>query len=233
MVLGYFAEKFIYKLTTVILSRLTGDENMLVEKTEYLSAGIHIGMKTCTPYMKRFVYKVREDGVSVFNLQIVDERIKTAAAFISRFQKPMVIGKKESAKQGIEACAKAIGAKGLAGRFPPGTITNPSFKDFYEPDVILIVDPLIDQQAINEAKKKRIPVVGLCDTFNNTKDIDLVIPLNNNGKKSLSLFFWILTKEMLKSRGKVKADKDYKLTPKDFGYEEEEKEAAETGQGIG
>ena len=42
---------------------------MLVEKTEYLTAGVHIGMKSCTPYMKQFVYKVRDDGLAVFNLQ--------------------------------------------------------------------------------------------------------------------------------------------------------------------
>jgi len=200
---------------------------MLVEKAEYLSAGIHIGMKTCTPFMKKFVYKIREDGVSVFNLQIVDERIKTAAGFLSKFQKPMIAGKKEAAKTGIEMFSKIIEAKAVSGRFPPGTITNPSFREFYEPDVLLIADPLIDQQAITEVKKKRIPVIGICDTFNNARDIDLVIPLNNNGRKSLSLFFWILAKEVLKNRGKIKTDKDFRPTPEDFGYAEEKEEKAE------
>ena len=55
---------------------------MLVDKTEYLTAGIHIGMKSCTPYMKQFVYKIRDDGLSVFNLQKVDERIKIVADFL-------------------------------------------------------------------------------------------------------------------------------------------------------
>jgi len=177
---------------------------MLVNKTEYLSAGMHIGMRTCTPYMKKFVYKIREDGMAVFNLQITDERIKTAAKFMAGFQKVMLVGRKEAARSGVDMFGKTVESKAIAGRFPPGTITNPMFREFYEPDLILISDPLIDQQAITEAKKKRIPIVALCDTFNNVRDVDLVVPMNNNSKKSLSLFFWILAKEILKNRGKLK-----------------------------
>ena len=62
-------------------------EKMLVDKTEYLTAGIHIGMKSCTPYMRQFVYKIRDDGLAVFNLKMVDERIKTGVNFLSQFKK--------------------------------------------------------------------------------------------------------------------------------------------------
>lgn len=178
-------------------------EEMLVSKEEYLTSGIHIGMKTCTPYMKRFVYKIREDGLAVFNLQKVDERLKIAIEFLSKFNKIMVVSRKENASRSITAFAKAINCKAVTGRFSPGTLTNPSYKGFYEPDVMLVVDPLIDEQAIIEAKKKRVPVVALCDTFNSPKDIDLIIPTNNNGKKALSLIFWILARELTKKkRGK-------------------------------
>ncbi len=188
---------------------------MLVDKDEYLTAGVHIGMKTCTPYMRQFVYKTREDGLSVFNLQKVNDRIKTAADFISRFKKIMVVSRKDSALVPIKAFANAIGAYAVAGRFSPGTLTNPSYREFYEPDVVLVVDPLVDEQVIKETKRKKVPIAALCDTFNSAKDIDYVIPLNNNGKKSLSLFFWILAREILKKQGAKKAK--LKLELKDFG----------------
>jgi small subunit ribosomal protein S2 len=197
---------------------------MLVDKTEYLTAGIHIGMKTCTPYMKRFVYKVRDDGLAVFNLQKVDERIKTAADFLSNFSNLLVISRKDSAQKAITAFADTVGGKAIVKRFTPGTLTNPSFKGFYEPDVIFVVDPLIDEQAIKEAKKKRVPIVALCDTFNIVKDVDYVIPVNNNGKKSLALVFWIIAREILKKKGKIKKDSDFKLTLKDFGDEDKKVE---------
>jgi small subunit ribosomal protein S2 len=192
------------------------EDNMLVDKAEYLTAGIHIGMKSCTPFMKKFVYKVREDGVAVFNLKMLDERLLTAAKFISGFSKIMVCSRKEAAGKGVTLFSKIIGAKPIAGRFPPGTLTNPSFKEFYEPDMVIVADPLVDEQAVKEAKKKRIPIVAICNTFNAARDLDLVIPMNNNGKKSLALAFWILSREVLKARGELKEGK-FKMKIEDFG----------------
>ncbi|HDD46394.1 MAG TPA: 30S ribosomal protein S2 [Candidatus Aenigmarchaeota archaeon] len=192
---------------------------MLVEKEAYLTAGIHIGMKSCTKYMKNFVYKVRSDGLAVFNIQKVDERISIAANFLHRFKKIMVVSRKENGIKAVTKFAEIIGGKAVTGRFLPGTLTNPSFKDFYEPDVIMVVDPLIDKQAVEEARKKKLPIVALCDTFNDCVDIDLVIPANNNGKKSLALIFWLLAREILKKRGEIKNDNEFKYTLKDFGGE--------------
>ena len=192
---------------------------MLVSKTDYLTAGVHIGMKSCTPQMRKFVYKIRDDGLAVFNLQKVDERIKIAADFLSRFKNIMVVSRKENAEKAVKKFAEEIGAKAVTGRFSPGTLTNPSYKGFYEPDVVLVVDILIDTQVILEAKKRRIPIVALCDTLNTPNDIDLIIPVNNNGKKSLALIFWILTREILKNREEIKKNEDFKLKLSDFGGE--------------
>ena len=193
---------------------------MLVDKTQYLTAGIHIGMKTCTPSMKQFVYKVREDGLAVFNLQQVDKRIDIAASFLSRFDTIFAVSRKESGHKAVRAFAEALGGKGVPGRFTPGTLTNPHYRRFFEPDVVVVADPLIDSQVIKEAKKKRIPIVALCDTFNSANDVDYIIPVNNNGKKSLALVFWILAREILKRKGKIKKNSDFKPTLKDFGDED-------------
>jgi len=197
---------------------VTGSQ-MLVDRTEYLTSGVHIGMKTCTKYMKQFVYKIREDGLAVFNIQKVDDRIRVAANFLSKFDNVMIVSKKSNGVVPVTKLAEAIGGKAVAGRFPPGTLTNPSFRDFFEPDVIFVVDPLIDHQAAIEAKKKRIPVAALCDTFNEASDVDLVIPANNNGKKSIALICWILAREILKNKKKINDNSEFKYTLKDFGSE--------------
>ncbi len=190
---------------------------MLVERTDYLSAGVHIGMKSCTRYLKQFVYKVRDDGLAVFNLRKVDARIVTAAAFLSRFENMLIISRKVNAAEAIRKFAQLVECKYITGRFSPGTLTNPSYKDFFEPDVVMVIDPLVDEQAIKEARKKRIPVVTLCDTFNEAADMDLIIPTNNNGKKAIALVLMLLAREMLKKRGKIKKDSDFKYTITDFG----------------
>lgn len=195
------------------------EKNMLVDRTEYLTSGVHIGMKTCTKYMKRFVYKIRDDGLAVFNVQKVDERISVAANFLSNFENIMIVSRKSNGERAVRKLAELLDGKAVAGRFPPGTLTNPSFKEFFEPDVLLVIDPLIDKQAVEEAKKKRVPVVALCDTFNDCVDIDVVIPANNNGKKSIALIFWLLARELMKKKGKIKKDSEFKVTVKDFGSE--------------
>ena len=205
---------------------------MLADKTEYLSAGIHIGMKSCTKYMKTFVYKTREDGLSVFNLQEVDNRIKLAAIFLSRYKRVLAVSHKAVADQATRKFAELINGKAMAGRFAPGTLTNPSYKDFYEPEIVIVADPLIDVQAVLEAKKRGVPVIGLCDTFNEVSDIDLVIPANNNGKKSMALVYWLLAREVLKIRGELKKDTDFKFTLRDFGDDEIQTKQQQQKQAI-
>lgn len=193
--------------------------NMMVDRTEYLTSGVHIGMKTCTKYMKQFVYKIRDDGLAVFNIQMVDERIRMASQFLSKFDKIMIVSRKGNGVTPTVKFAEILEGKAIAGRFPPGTLTNPSFRNFYEPDVIFLMDPLVDRQAIVEAKKKRIPIVALCDTFNDVNDVDFVIPANNNGKKSLALITWILAREIMKNKKKITENAEFKHTLQDFGSE--------------
>ena len=60
---------------------------------------------------------------------------------------------------------------------------------------MLVTDPWPDKNAVKDAVRVGIPVVALCDTNNESNYIDLVVPCNNKGKKSLGLFFYILAKE--------------------------------------
>lgn len=193
----------------------------LIPKEQYLASGIHIGMKQRSEQMKEFIYKIREDGLSVLNLRKIDERIRIAAKFLSRLQNILVTSRKIVAKEAIEKFAEIIGAKAISTRFMPGTLTNPNYKNFFEAEAILIVDPLLDVQALQEAVKARVPVIAVCDTSNETKDIDLIIPANNKGKKALATLFWLLAREILKERKEITSDKEFKYKIDDFGKEVE------------
>ncbi|MEM5778358.1 MAG: 30S ribosomal protein S2 [Candidatus Aenigmatarchaeota archaeon] len=190
---------------------------------QFLSAGMHIGMKQQTKQMKRFVYKIREDGLAILDLQTIENRVKIAGKFLARFNRIMIVSRKTVAWKPITKFAEAVNGKAVTGRFLPGTITNPHFPGYYEPEVVLITDPLIDTQAIEEAVKMRIPIVALCDTSNETSSIDLIIPVNNKGRKSLATIYWLLAREILKNRGVIKQDEDFKLRSEDFEAEEIEK----------
>ncbi len=94
-------------------------------------------------------------------------------------------------------------------------MTNPDLKSFMEPKVVVVTDAWPDRNAVLDALHMGIPVVALCDTNNQTNNIDLVVPCNNKGKKSLGLLFYILTKEYLKLKGKFD-EKEFKYTIEDF-----------------
>jgi small subunit ribosomal protein S2 len=190
---------------------------------EYLSAGMHIGTKQQTKSMKNFIYKVREDGLAILDLQTIENRIKLAGKFLSRFTRIMVVSRKSVAWKPIVKFAEAVNGKAMTGRFLPGTITNPNFPGYYEPDVLIITDPAIDTQAIQEGIKMRTPIVALCDTSNETYSIEVVIPVNNKGRKSLSMVYWLLAREIQKNRGTIKEYEEFKYKPEEFESKEKER----------
>jgi len=193
---------------------------LLIPREDYLASGLHIGMKQRTADMKEFIYNIRDDGLAVLNLSKIDERIRLAGKFLAKAQNILVVGRKLAAQESVKKFAEVIGAKSSTGRFLPGTLTNPQFKNYYEADVVLVSDPLIDYQALREAVTARIPIIGIADTFNETKNLDLIIPANNKGKKALATLFWLLAREILKERGTIKSDDEFKYKITDFGKEE-------------
>ena len=197
------------------------DEQFLVPQDNYLKAGIHIGTKFRTKYMENFIYKIRPDGLAVLNLQKIDERIKVAAKFLSQYapEELLVVSKRENGWKAVNAMGKYIGNKVFAGRYLPGILTNPALENYVEVKVVFVTDAWPDKNVITDATKMGIPVVALCDTNNQSNNIDLVIPCNNKGKKSLGLFFWILTREYLKNKGLIKKDEDFKAKLEEFTEE--------------
>lgn len=193
-------------------------KDLLIPLEKYLEAGVHIGSKFRSGNMNKFIYKHREDGLCVLDISALNNRILTAAKFIARFEpdKVLVVAGRTYAKRPAKTLAEKIGAKYITTRFIPGTLTNPGNENFMEPHVILAADPPIDRQSIKEAVTAKVPVVALCDTSNLTKNIDLIIPSNNKGKKALALIFWLLTREILKEKGEIKSDKDFKEKIEDF-----------------
>ncbi|MBI5061330.1 MAG: 30S ribosomal protein S2 [Candidatus Aenigmarchaeota archaeon] len=173
-------------------------EKLLVPREKYLSAGVHIGMTFKTAGMKRFIYKIRPNGLAVLNIGLLDKRIEYAANMIANSNSTLIISRKEVGWEPAKKFAESIGGRYMTGRFMPGSLTNPAFEDFFEPDLVIVVDPSVDRQAIKEAVSMRIPVIALTDTYNDIAYIDLILPSNNKGKKSIALVLWAIAREVAK-----------------------------------
>lgn len=190
----------------------------LIDQPMYLEVGIHIGTKVKTPGMKRFIYKVREDSLYLLDLNTIDQRIRFAAKTLARYD-PKDIVVTASRIYSVAAATKfaeITGAKLLTGRVMPGIFTNPNRKDFIEPEIILISDNRNERQAVKEANKTDIPIVALCDTDNWIKFVDLVIPCNNKGRRSLALIYFLLAREFMKEKGLIKTNEEFEYKVSDF-----------------
>lgn len=197
------------------------ETKMLVSEETYMTSGVHIGTRQKTSDIKDFIYKVRNDGLYIIDVKKTDERIKNAAKFLAKYDpsKVLAVSVRQYGQKPIKKLGEFTGMQALEGRFRPGILTNPNSKDFFEPEIILLTDPLADIQALHEAENIGIPVVALCDTNNETRYVDLVIPTNNKGRRALALIYWLLTKEILKEQGKIKSDEEFTGTVEDFEAE--------------
>ncbi len=196
----------------------TDETTMIASEETYMTSGVHIGTRQKTSDIKDFIYKVRNDGLYIIDVKKTDERIKVAAKLLAKYDpsKILVVSVRQYGQKPIRKLAEHTKMTVLDGRFRPGTLTNPNSKDFFEPDIILLTDPLSDMQALNEAKNIGVPVVALCDTNNETRYIDLAIPTNNKGRRALALIYWLLTREVLKERGDIKSVDEFKPPVEDF-----------------
>ena len=68
------------------------------------------------------------------------------------------------------------------------------------PGVIFIVDPKKERTAILEAKKLRIPVVGLVDTNCSPEDIDYPIPGNDDAIRSVKLIATVMANAVIEGK---------------------------------
>jgi small subunit ribosomal protein S2 len=194
------------------------EEALLLPRDTLLSAGIHIGTRMKTLDMEPFIYRVRPDGLFVLDVKKTDDRIRTVARFLSRYEpaKVAIAATRLYAHEPVKMFCKLTGATPLIGRFIPGQLSNPQYSHRVDPEVIVVSDPRADAQAVKEASAVGIPIVALCSTDNEFTGVDLVIPTNNKGRRALAVIFWLLARQVLRERGEIAADKDPALSIEDF-----------------
>ncbi len=178
---------------------------LLVDRETYETHAVHIGTQQKSADMASFIQEVRSDGLYLLDIEITDSRIRSIANFLSRYEASniMVVSARQYGQRPARKFAEAIGANAAVGRFIPGSLTNPSLRSYVEPDMLFVTDPAADQQALREAVNSGLPIVGICDANNNLRNVDLALPANNKGRRSLSLLYWILAREVLKVRGET------------------------------
>ncbi len=184
----------------------------------FVKNGLYIGSRIKVKHMEKFIYKLRPDGVYLIDINKTIERLNIAAKFISYFkpEEVVVVSTHVYGITPVQKFCEYTRCIPIVEHFEPGIFTNPSLKDYLEPELVLVSDPRYDNQAVIEAKIARIPVIGMCSTDNMIANIDLVIPMNNRGRLALPYAFWYLAQRVLIERGELTPELSEKLKPEEF-----------------
>jgi small subunit ribosomal protein S2 len=88
------------------------------------------------------------------------------------------------------------------------------------PDVMFVVDPTKDKNAVLEAKRMDIPVVSICDTNCNPDELDLIIPANDDAIRAVKFISSKIADAVIEGKG-IQV-----VIPKEYEEEVAEAEAA-------
>ncbi len=190
----------------------------LVPLEEYIKAGVHVGTRIKTKDTRKFVSKIKEDGLAILDITKIDERLRIATKFLSRYEpgELLFVGRRETARKPLLMLHKYTKIPVIPGRYMPGMLTNTQLKSFRDVEVVFITDPLLDKNALRDAFETGKIIVSLVDTNNTLNYIDLAIPANNKGAKSLALIYWIIAREYLRNRGVIPKNASLDVTYEAF-----------------
>ena len=199
----------------------------LVSLEEYIKAGVHIGTKIKNKQTKKFIARVRSDGLAIIDVMKLDERLRLSTKLLSKYEpyQILAVGRRETARKPLQMLNKYTGINVYPKRYPPGLLTNPALDIFKDVDIVIITDPILDRNALLDAYRTGKITIAFVDTNNSLSYIDIAIPANNRGAKSLALLYYIIAREYLRNRGLLSKREELPVSYEEFmekGLEEEE-----------
>ena len=162
-------------------------------------AGCHLGGKKITKQMRKYGYTIRKDGIAIFDVNKIYEKIQVAARIIASVDPDSVISvsSREAGQRAVYKFSHFTKTQAVTGRWSPGMLTNQTTKKYVEPRLLIVSDPRTDYNAILESSYVNLPVIAICNSDNVLKYVDCAIPCNNRNNYSIAMIWYLLTKAVL------------------------------------
>jgi small subunit ribosomal protein S2 len=176
---------------------------MLIPLEEYVKSGIYLGTRVVTPDMKPFVYRRRADGLAIFNTDLIDERLKEAIEYLSKFnaEDVILVCKRQAGWKAARMFSELTGIRVFTKKYPAGILTNTQLEDFFENELTIVVDAWLDKNALKDTLDVHKKVLMVCDTNNFSKGADQIVIGNNKSGKSLGVIFYLLARGYCRAKG--------------------------------
>ncbi|SMN21812.1 similar to Saccharomyces cerevisiae YHL004W MRP4 Mitochondrial ribosomal protein of the small subunit [Maudiozyma saulgeensis] len=180
-------------------------------------------------------------GIHIIDMNKTLSYLKRASAVIEGIVERggivLFLGTREGQKRPLEEAAKRVNGYYVSTRWIPGTLTNPTEisgvweklevdmsekstgrlltadenASIVKPDLLVVLNPTENRNALNEAMKTRVPTIGIIDTDSEPSFVTYPIPGNDDSYRSISLILGVLAKageRGLKTRlNKLNSDK--------------------------
>jgi small subunit ribosomal protein S2 len=178
-----------------MIKEVFANERIEPEETEIptkalLEAALHFGhqVERFNPKMSEYIFAER-GGIHILDMQKTRERLKRARAFAkdvaAKGKQILFVGTKETAKESIAKHAQRCGMPYITDieGWMPGKIAELASEGNL--DAVFIIDTNREHEAVVEAKRLNIPVIGLVDSNCDPDDADYPIPGNDDAVRSI------------------------------------------------
>ncbi|KAG5651782.1 hypothetical protein H0H81_007421 [Sphagnurus paluster] len=198
-----------------------------------LASGAHFGHASTrmNPNFVPYAYGTRA-GVTIIDLDQTLPMLRRAANLVRAIThaggQVIFIGTRPDLRPIVEKVAERLGPQGfhVGDRWLPGTLTNkvPLFGlDVVKttkvvPDLVVLLNPLSNMNAIRECAIEHVPTIGIVDSNVDPRIVMYPIPANDESTRTAELIAGVLSIAGREGAALAAADKQKKAERQERGY---------------